>query len=167
MRAQEEHKAIMMIELSYAYTHAGVDKHIKDDNQPSLSSNDSIASTISATMVRIHGFKVWNTKEMRLKQHTTVESILDDTSTDSKLLLVNCAGAGKLLTMQMALTISAGIGLIIVPLLALTADKAEKIKRANQNYGSVESHHIDALCPEHSFTILYSQEWREFNTLCP
>ena len=38
---------------------------------------------------------------------------------------------------------SAGIVLVIGPLLALTADQVEKIKRANQKYGSVEAHHID------------------------
>jgi len=45
--------------------------------------------------------------------------------------------------MQMTLTIFAGIALVIVPLLALTADQVEKIKRAVQTDGSVEAHHID------------------------
>eukprot|EP00578_Thalassiosira_sp_NH16_P016009 CAMPEP_0181115808 /NCGR_PEP_ID=MMETSP1071-20121207/21623_1 /TAXON_ID=35127 /ORGANISM="Thalassiosira sp., Strain NH16" /LENGTH=41 /DNA_ID= /DNA_START= /DNA_END= /DNA_ORIENTATION= len=38
-----------------------------------------------------------------------------------------------------------GIAIIIVPLLALTADQVEKMKRASQKYGSVEAHHIDDL----------------------
>jgi len=47
--------------------------------------------------------------------------------------------------MQMALMLFSGIALVIVPLLALTADQVEKIKRAVQTYGTVEAFHIDDL----------------------
>ena len=63
---------------------------------------------------------------MRPKQQIAVHQILHDEEADGKLLLVDRTGGGKLLTMQMALTISAGIAIIIVPLLVLTADQVKK-----------------------------------------
>ena len=56
-------------------------------------------------------------------------------------LVLMPTGGGKSLTMQMALTMTTGIAIIIVPLLALTADQVEKINRASQKYGSVEASH--------------------------
>ena len=82
---------------------------------------------------------------MRPQQHKGVNKILHDMDGDGKLLLVERTGGGKSLTMQMVLTMTGGIALIIVPLLALTADQVEKIRRANSSFGSVEAHHIDDL----------------------
>ena len=81
----------------------------------------------------------------RPQQHKAVDKILHDTDGDGKLLLVERTGGGKSLTMQMVLTMIGGIALIIVPLLALTADQVEKIRRANRSFGSVEAHHTDDL----------------------
>ena len=94
-----------------------------DDDEVSMSSVESVLSTASATAVRNNGASlVWHTKEMRPKQHIAVDRLLFDASSDGKLLLVDRTGGGKSLTMQMALTMSAGIALVIGPLLALTAD---------------------------------------------
>ena len=134
-REQEGRQVVMLVEPSLAA-----------DDADSLSSGDSISSAGSATAIRNYAAsKVWRTATMRPKQQIAVHRILHDEKADGKLLLVDRTGGGKSLTMQMALTMSAGIAIIIVPLLALTADQVEKIKRANQKYGSVEAHHIDDL----------------------
>mmetsp|Transcript_19494 Transcript_19494/g.46770 ORF Transcript_19494/g.46770 Transcript_19494/m.46770 type:complete len:83 (+) Transcript_19494:1628-1876(+) len=82
---------------------------------------------------------------MQSKQQIAVHRSLHDEDADGKLLFVDRTGSGKSLTMQMVLTMTPGIAIIIVPLLALTADQVEKMKRASQKYGSVEAHHIDDL----------------------
>ena len=85
----------------------------------SLSSDDGVSSTESATAIRNYAAsKVWRTATMRPKQQIAVHRILHDKDADGKLLLVDRTGGGKSLTMQMALTMSAGIAIIIVPLLA-------------------------------------------------
>ena len=110
----------------------------------SVSSDESVSSDASGTLVRNSGSScVWRTKAMRPPQHKRVDKSIHDTDGDGKLLLVERTGGGKSLTMQMVLTMTAGIALILVPLLALTADQVEKIWRANSSFGSVEAHHID------------------------
>ena len=112
----------------------------------SSSSDDSISSHASGTLVRNNAAsRVWRTAALRPQQHKAVDKILHDTDGDGKLLLVERTGGGKSLTMQMVLTMIGGIALIIVPLLALTADQVEKIRRANRSFGSVEAHHTDDL----------------------
>ena len=112
----------------------------------SISSDDSISSHASGTLVRNSAAsRVWRTVALRPQQHKAVDKILHDMDGDGKLLLVERTGGGKSLTMQMVLTMIGGIALIIVPLLALTADQVEKIRRANRSFGSVEAHHTDDL----------------------
>ena len=70
---------------------------------------------------------------MRPKQHIAVNRLLFDVSSDGKLLLVDRTGGGKTLTMQMALTMSSGIALVIDPLLALTTDQVNKSREQIKN----------------------------------
>ena len=56
-------------------------------------------------------------------------------------------GGGKSHILRMIATMVQGIVLVIVPLLALTADAMAKIKEAIQHYGSVEAHHLDEILP--------------------
>ena len=58
-------------------------------------------------------------------------------------MVVDRTGGGKSLILQLASIMVAGNVLVIIPLLALTANQIEKIKHAMQQYGRVDVTHLD------------------------
>jgi len=45
-------------------------------------------------------------------------------------------------------TVERGVRLVIIPLLALSTDQLAKFKEGNQDYGTIEAHHMDEVVKE-------------------
>ena len=74
-------------------------------------------------------------KQVSVKQHTHLHFYL----------LPLHAGGGKTLVLLMAANAVAGITLIIVPLLALTANLLSRVKQVAKNHVHMITHHMDEL----------------------
>ena len=87
--------------------------------------------------------KVFRTPSLRRDQPSAVERIIFDEHTDGKLMLCVRTGGGKTLTMYLTAVSVGGITLVIIPLLSLTANQLERIKRSMQKEGAVVAVHLD------------------------
>ena len=67
---------------------------------------------------------------------------LADPSRPRTLLLAERTCGGKTHVTRVVGTVERGVTLVIVPLLALSADQLAKFKEGNQDYGSIEAHHM-------------------------
>ena len=67
-----------------------------------------------------------------------------DPVSEGKLLVIDRTGGGKSLILQLSgIIVGGGIVFVLVPLLSLTANNISNIRRAVQDYGLVEVHHLD------------------------
>ena len=87
--------------------------------------------------------RVWTTPTCCPKQEEAVETIIFLEVCGGKLLVVDQTGSGKSHIFRMTATFAGGIILVIVPLLALTADQMVKIRIALQGEGSGSAYHLD------------------------
>jgi superfamily II DNA helicase RecQ len=86
---------------------------------------------------------VFKTNKLRPKQQSACETILCNPKSGGRLLVVDRTGGGKSLILCMTAITIAGITLVIVPLLALTANQLARIRKAIQKYGVVSCYHMD------------------------
>ena len=73
------------------------------------------------------------------------------------VLWVQGTAAGKSTIMQMALMITCGVSLAIMPLLALASDQESKIKHASQDVGPILSFHLDEYRQQDSMHAICNQ----------
>ena len=73
---------------------------------------------------------------------------LADPSRLKTLLLIDRTGGGKTHITRVVGCVKRGVVLIIVPLLALSADQLAKFKEGSQAYGTAETHHMDEVVKE-------------------
>jgi hypothetical protein len=112
--------------------------HIIDDSVLTIdATNEEIINEASS--------RVWGVPFLRPFQMMAVLKILFDVRCKKKLLLVDRTGGGKSHILRMIASLTGGIWLVIIPLLSLTADTKAKMEEANEDYGSVEVHHMDEL----------------------
>lgn len=90
---------------------------------------------------------VWSVPSLRPVQVRAAVH-LADASKSRYLLMVERPGGGKTHVAKLTGVIEKGITLLIVPLLTLSADSLAKFTVANQDYGTVEAHHIDEVWKE-------------------
>ena len=111
-----------------------------------MADDDSVATDASlAAHLDSGSSRVFRTPSLRPNQRRAITSLLTDPVTEGKLLAVERTGGGKSLTLMMSAITVAGISLVIVPLLSLTANQMSRIKSAVQRYGAVDAHHVDEL----------------------
>ena len=91
--------------------------------------------------------EIWGQPALRPNQLTACRRLVDPGKPTS-LLLVERTGGGKTHVTRVVGAIERGIVLVIVPLLALSADQLKKFKSANQAYGAVDAFHIDEVVKE-------------------
>ena len=87
--------------------------------------------------------RVFSTPSLRTEQPLAVKRIILDKTSDGKLMLCIRTGGGKSLTMYLTAISVGGITLVIIPLLSLTANQMERIKKAMQQDGAVVAVHLD------------------------
>ena len=115
---------------------------------PPAPERHTITSNMSQThrMLNDASSCVWGV-DGRPKQIEACDKLLYDATSSGKLLVVDRTGGGKSHILRLAGVMVNGIILVIVPLLALTADQMANIINAIQEHGSVEAHHLDDLTP--------------------
>lgn len=86
--------------------------------------------------------KVCNKPQLHLNQVETATR-LTDSSRSSNLLLVNRTGSGKTHMFRVIAVAKRGIALAIINLHSLSANQLAEIVGVNQDYGTVEAHHMD------------------------
>ena len=96
---------------------------------------------------------MWITPKCCLTQLIAVETIQSDEKYEGKLLVVDWTIRRKSYILHMIATMTGGIILVIIPLLALTANQMAKIEDVLQTHGSSEAHHFDDTLPENLHTI--------------
>jgi len=89
--------------------------------------------------------KVWGKPSLRPRQTMAVHKLVYEKDSKGKLLVVDRTGGGKSLIFSLSATMVGGVVLIIIPLLALTANQMSKLKEAISDYGAVDVHHLDEL----------------------
>ena len=87
--------------------------------------------------------RVWSASTCRPTQHDAVETIIYDENCGGKLLVVDRTGSGKSRILRIIGTFTGGIVVVIVPLLALSANQMAKIETALQSHGSVAAILLD------------------------
>ena len=112
---------------------------------PTLTTNDAAVPADGSFVGHLNygSYCVWNTPTCRPKQEEAVETICFLEVCGGKLLVINRTGSGKSHILCMVATFVERIVLVIVPLLALTADQMAKIRVALQGEGSVSAFHLD------------------------
>ena len=110
------------------------------DCESSIESNASVVDHLNDAANR-----VWKVPSLRKEQSACLERILFHDSSRGKVLNIAPTGSGKSLTLRMVGTFTAGISIVFVPLLALTADQMAAIKKAVQKHASFEAHHMDEI----------------------
>ena len=78
---------------------------------------------------------VFGVPSLRPRQEEAVTRILFEPGTGCKLLLVERTGGGKSVVLAMVAVTAAGVAIVVVPLLALTADQQSRLDRAVQRFG--------------------------------
>ena len=94
-------------------------------------------------IIRYAALCVWRKPCLRPVQECAVHKLVYDPVSEGKLLVIDRTGGGKSLILQLSGIIVGGIVFVLVPLLSLTANNISKIRRAVQDYGLVEVHHLD------------------------
>ena len=87
--------------------------------------------------------RVFGVASLRPKQRDAINSILFDSESDGKLIVVDRTGGGKSLILQMTAICVGGVTLVIVPLLSLTANLMSRISRASCARMAVSAVHLD------------------------
>ena len=87
--------------------------------------------------------RVWRVDECRPKQIQACKQILYQLLSLGKLIVIDHTGGGKSHILRMLAKMVNGIILVIIPLLALTADQMANVINAIQLHGSFESHYFD------------------------
>ena len=113
-----------------------------DDNDAnSVSSGESIDDAAPfVDHLRSLARRVFGCPALRRRQEVTVTRLLFGEG-KGKLLLVERTGGGKSLVLALTAVCVGGVVVVIVPLLALTADQLARINRAVQRPG------VDGLMP--------------------
>ena len=110
------------------------------------SDEESNASDVSLSdHLRSAASRVFRTPSLWPNQLAAIKRLLVDPRTDGKVLLVERTGGGKSLVMLVSAITVGGITLVIVPLLALTANQLSRIRCAVQKYGAVDAQHADEI----------------------
>lgn len=109
-----------------------------------LSDDSSVDSADSFTKHLGRGAgHVFNTRSIHPKQGEAVNRIVLDPTSGGKLIVIERTGGGKSLMLYLTAICVGGISLVIIPLLSLTANQMEKIRRAAQTHGAVYAFHLD------------------------
>ena len=104
----------------------------------------SVLSGASSSALRNRGAdRVFRVESLRPKQHEAVEALVFGDELNGKLIVVDRTGGGKSLILQMAGISVAGVTLVIVPLLSLTANQMARITRARTNDMDIHAFHLD------------------------
>mmetsp|Transcript_15996 Transcript_15996/g.27214 ORF Transcript_15996/g.27214 Transcript_15996/m.27214 type:complete len:404 (-) Transcript_15996:1753-2964(-) len=93
--------------------------------------------------IRFVSREIFGTNNLRTYQMKALVGCLNPIYCESKMLFVTRTGYGKSHVMRTLGVVLGGVVVIFVPLLSLSADQMNKMKEANQNYGTVETHHLD------------------------
>ena len=123
------------------------------ENVPNSDSTAAVHPTSLAESIEFVSREVFGTKKLRSKQSWAIELCINPSMIDSKLLLVTRTGYGKSHVMRTLGVLVGGVVIIFVPLLSLSADQMNKMKEANQKYGTVETHHLDELPDDRGKTL--------------
>ena len=91
------------------------------------------------------GSRVFGVDSLRPKQIEGVDRIIFDPSSGGRLIIVDRTGGGKSLILAMTAICVGGITLVLVPLLALTANQLARLNKAIQKYGVVSADHMDEI----------------------
>ena len=114
------------------------------DDDDSVSSGETVASDASCSdHLNSGAVRVFGTKRLRPKQDQAIKKICFDSECEGKMIVVDRTGGGKSLILAMTSIIVAGISVVIVPLLALTANQLARLNRAVSKYGAVTAIHLD------------------------
>ena len=117
--------------------HDGPETASSDDN--SVASDASFSAHLSSAACR-----VFETPSLRPKQHTAVTWLVMDPSSGGKLLVCERTGGGESIMLYLSAVCVAGITVVIIPLLSLTANQLSRIRKAIQKYGIVIAYNLDA-----------------------
>ena len=112
-----------------------IDATVPSPACPSLDETDVVLNDVSS--------RRWGVDECRPNQLIACKKILFGLSSAGKLLVVDRTGGGKSHILRMTVVMVNGIILVIVPLLALTANQMANIMNAMQVDGSIEAHNLD------------------------
>jgi superfamily II DNA/RNA helicase len=114
--------------------------------------NNSTASDVSVDLsspfidhLNSGASRVFAVESLRPKQVEGVERIIFDPSSGGRLIIVDRTGGGKSLILAMTAICIGGITLVLVPLLALTANQLARLSKAIQKYGVVSAFHMDEI----------------------
>ena len=120
-----------------------IDLAKEDDSNDDGMDDDSVSSRDSSSALRNQGAdRVFRVKSLRPKQHEAVEALAFGDDSNGKLIVVDRTGGGKSLILQMTGISVAGVTLVIVPLLSLTANQMASIKRARTNDIDIHAFHL-------------------------
>ena len=86
---------------------------------------------------------VFGIPSLRPKQREAVDTILFNEESEGKLLVVDRTGGGKSLILQLTAVAVAGVTLVVVPLLSLTANQMARVSRASSRRMSISAIHLD------------------------
>ena len=109
-----------------------------DDDEESVSSDAAFGDHLASAARRV--FRI---PSLRPKQLEAVQDILYKEETDGKLLVVDRTGGGKSLILQLTAVAVAGVTIVIVPLLSLTANQMARVSRASSKRMTVTAIHLD------------------------
>ena len=137
VRRAEEPPELLRFEASGPSGSAPVDGDDRADD-------DSADSSASLTVhVARAARRVFGVASLRPRQEAAVLRALTDEETRRKLLLVERTGGGKSLVLGLVSVLCAGVTVVLVPLLALTADQLARFNNADQSRGVVHAIHLD------------------------
>ena len=117
VRRAEEPPELLRFEASGPSGSAPVDGDDNDDDE-SADSSASLDVHVARAARRVFGVA-----SLRPRQEAAVLRALTDEETRRKLLLVERTGGGKSLVLGLVSVLCAGVTVVLVPLLALTADQ--------------------------------------------
>ena len=117
-----------------------------EDDDTSTASDVSVdLSSPFVDHVNSGASRVFGVESLRPKQIEGVDRIIFDPSSGGRLIIVDRTGGGKSLILAMTAICIGGISLVLVPLLALTANQLARLSKAIQKYGVVSAHHMDEI----------------------
>ena len=108
------------------------------DDDDSVATDADYADHLASAARRVFGIP-----SLRPKQRDAVDAILFGDDSDGKLLVVDRTGGGKSLILQLTAVAVAGVTIVIVPLLSLTANQMARISRASSKHMSITAIHLD------------------------
>ena len=124
----------------------------------SLPPPDDFATHLSACARDVFGVPT-----LRPRQVEAASKLIFDRSCRGRLLVVDRTGGGKSLILHTVAACVAGVSLVIVPLLSLTADQLSRLQSASQTHGSVKAVHLDEV-PDNVVRVSLLQKLRGMRT---